>query len=317
MTTNDFKIGVSACLLGQKVRYDGGHKLDRFITDTLGQYVSFVPVCPEAECGLGIPRESMHLEGEVQAPRLVTSRTKKDVTDQMLKWAKLRLKELQKDNLCGFIFKSKSPSSGMERVNVFNEKGMPVKKGSGLFAAAFMRHFPLIPVEDDGRLHDPKIRENFIERIFTLQRWRRISTGPKRIGDLIDFHTRHKLLILSHNQNHYRFMGKLVATAKDYPPGELFRIYEAALLEALKHKTTQKKNANVLQHLMGYFKKQISADEKQEMLQVIDQYRAGHVPLVVPVTLINHYVRKFKQPYLSGQFYLQPHPVALQLRNHV
>jgi len=314
---NTFKIGVSACLLGQNVRYDGGHKLDRFITDTLGQYVSFVPVCPEAECGLGVPRESMHLEGEVHAPRLVTTKTKKDVTDQMLQWAKLRLKALQKENLCGFIFKSKSPSSGMERVNVFNEKGMPVKKGSGLFAAAFMKQFPLIPVEDDGRLHDPKIRDNFIERIFTLQRWRRISSGRKRIGDLVDFHTRHKLLILSHSQKHYRFMGKLVAAAKEYLPGELFLIYEATLLEALKHKTTIKKHTNVLQHLMGYFKKQISTDEKQEMLQIIDQYRAGYVPLVVPVTLINHYVRKYKQPYLSGQFYLQPHPVALQLRNHV
>ena len=314
---NDFKIGVSACLLGQKVRYDGGHKLDRFLTDTLGQYVSFVPVCPEAECGMGIPRESMHLEGDPAAPRLVTTKTGKDLTDQMLQWANQRLQELQKENLCGFIFKSKSPSSGMERVNVFNEKGMPVKKGSGLFAAAFMKQFPLIPVEDDGRLHDPKIRDNFIERIFTLQRWRRISSDRKRIGDLVDFHTRHKLLILSHNQSHYRFMGKMVATAKEYPIGELFRIYEATLLEALKHKTTIKKNTNVLQHLMGYFKKQLSTDEKQEMLQIIDQYRAGYVPLVVPVTLINHYVRKYKQPYLSGQFYLQPHPVALQLRNHV
>ena len=303
--------------MGQKVRYDGGHKLDRFLTDTLGQYVSFVPVCPEAECGMGIPRESMHLEGDPAAPRLVTTKTGKDLTDQMLQWANQRLQELQKENLCGFIFKSKSPSSGMERVNVFNEKGMPVKKGSGLFAAAFMKQFPLIPVEDDGRLHDPKIRDNFIERIFTLQRWRRISSDRKRIGDLVDFHTRHKLLILSHNQSHYRFMGKMVATAKEYPIGELFRIYEATLLEALKHKTTIKKNTNVLQHLMGYFKKQLSTDEKQEMLQIIDQYRAGYVPLVVPVTLINHYVRKYKQPYLSGQFYLQPHPVALQLRNHV
>ena len=183
---NTLKIGVSACLLGQKVRYDGGHKLDRFLTDTLGQYVSFVPVCPEVECGLGIPRESMHLEGKPEAPRLVTTKTKKDLTDQMLQWAKQRLKELEKENLCGFIFKSKSPSSGMERVNVFNEKGMPLKKGSGLFAAAFMRHFPLIPVEDDDRLHDPKIRENFIERIFTLQRWRQIASGRKRIGDLVD-----------------------------------------------------------------------------------------------------------------------------------
>jgi len=317
MKTNDFKIGVSACLLGQKVRYDGGHKHDRFVTDTLGQYVTFVPVCPEAECGLGIPRESMHLRGDPDNPRLVTTKTKKDLTDTMLNWAKQRLRELEKENLCGFIFKSKSPSSGMERINVFNEKGMPVKRGSGIFAAAFMKQFPLIPVEDDGRLHDPKIRENFIERIFTMRRWRQISSGRRRIGDLVDFHSRHKLLILSHNQNHYRFMGKLVAAAKKYPPAELFRLYEATLLEALKHKTTVKKNANVLQHLMGYFKKQISADEKQEMLEIIDQYRAGHVPLIVPVTLINHYVRKYDQPYLNGQYYLQPHPVALQLRNHV
>jgi len=314
---NDFKIGVSACLLGQKVRYDGGHKLDRFITDTLGQYVSFVPVCPEAECGLGIPRESMHLEGEPEAPRLVTTRTRKDVTDQMLQWAGQRLPDLEKENLCGFIFKSKSPSSGMERVSVFNGEGMPVKKGSGLFAAAFMKHFPLVPVEDDGRLHDPKIRENFIERIFTLQRWRRIASGRKHIGDLVEFHTRHKLLILSHSEKHYRFMGKLVAAAKSYPAEELFRIYEAALLEALKHKSSIQKNVNVLQHLMGYFKKQISADEKQELLQILDEYRAGYVPLIVPVTLVNHYVRKYRQPYLGGQFYLQPHPLALQLRNHV
>lgn len=314
---NDFKIGVSTCLLGQNVRYDGGHKLDRFITDTLGQYVTFVPVCPETECGLGIPRESMHLEGDPEAPRLVTTKTKKDVTARMLQWAAVRLKEIQKENLCGFIFKSKSPSSGMERVNVYSEKGIPVKTGSGLFAAAFMKHFPLIPVEDDGRLHDPKIRENFIERIFTMQRWRQIASGRKRIGDLVDFHTRHKLLILSHSPNHYRSMGKLVAEAKQHPAEELFLNYEAALLEALKLKTTTQKNVNVLMHLMGYFKKQLAADEKQELLEIMDQYRAGYIPLIVPVTLINHYVRKYKQPYLAGQFYLQPHPLALQLRNHV
>lgn len=314
---NDFKIGVSACLLGQKVRYDGGHKHDRFITDTLGQYVVFVPVCPETECGLGIPRESMHLAGDPEAPRLVTTRTKKDLTDQMLQWAKQRLKALEKENLCGFIFKSKSPSSGMERISVYNDNGMPVKSGSGLFAAAFMKHFPLIPVEDDGRLHDPGIRENFIERIFTLQRWRRIASGRKRIGDVVEFHTRHKLLILAHSPDHYRRMGKQVAAASQHPIEELFRIYETTLLEALKHKTTIKKNVNVLQHLLGYFKKQLSADEKQEMLQIIDAYHAGHVPLIVPVTLVNHYVRKYRQPYLSGQFYLQPHPLALQLRNHV
>jgi len=312
----ELKIGVSACLLGQKVRYDGGHKLDRFLTETLGRYVTYVPVCPEAECGLGIPRESMRLEGDIDAPRLVTTQTGKDMTARMLKWSENRLKDLEQEDLCGFIFKSRSPSSGMERVRVYNEKGMPEQKGRGLFAAAFIRHFPLIPVEDEGRLHDPEIRENFIERIFTLQRWRRAAAGRKRTGRLVDFHTRHKLLILAHSEPNYRFMGKLVAAARQYAPAELFRIYEAALLEALRRKATVKKHANVLLHLLGYFKKQLSADEKQEMLQIIAQYRDGNLPLIVPVTLIAHYVRKYRQPYLEGQFYLQPHPLALQLRNH-
>jgi uncharacterized protein YbgA (DUF1722 family)/uncharacterized protein YbbK (DUF523 family) len=311
------KLGISTCLLGENVRYDGGHKLDRFLTDTLGQYVEYVPVCPEVECGLPVPRESMHLEGDPESPRLVTSRTKQDMTERMARWAKRRVVEMEGEGLYGFIFKSDSPSSGMERVRVYNEKGMPVKKGIGMFARIFMEHFPLLPVEEDGRLHDPNLRENFIERIFILKRWREALTKKESRGIVVNFHTKHKLLILSHSPKHYQTMGKLVAKAKELSIKELYQQYQTILMETLQLKTTSKKNANVLQHMMGYFKEQLSADEKQELLEVIDSYRQEYIPLIVPITLIQHYVRKYNQPYLKQQVYLNPHPLELQLRNHV
>jgi uncharacterized protein YbgA (DUF1722 family)/uncharacterized protein YbbK (DUF523 family) len=311
------KLGISTCLLGENVRYDGGHKWDRFLTDTLGQYVEYVPVCPEVECGLGVPRESMHLEGDPESPRLVTIRTKQDMTDRMVKWAQKRVAELEKEDLCGFIFKSDSPSSGMERIRVYNEKGMPVKKGVGMFARIFMEHFSLLPVEDEGRLHDPKLRENFIEKIFTLKRWREVLVKREKRGEVVDFHTRHKLLILSHSPKHYQTIGKLVARAKELSLRELYRQYQIWLMESLQLKTTPKKNANVLHHMMGCFREQLSSDEKQELLEVIDHYRGGYIPLVVPITLISHYVRKYDQPYLKQQIYLNPHPLELQLQNHV
>ena len=312
-----FKVGISACLLGENVRWNGGHKQDRYLMDTLGRFVEYVPVCPEVECGLGIPRETLRLVGDPQTPRLVTTKTKIDHTDRMQQWARKKLKTLANENLCGFIFKCDSPSSGMIRVKVYNAKGMPEKKGVGIFARAFMDQFPLIPVEDDGRLHDPKIRENFIEQIFTLKRWRENLTSKASVGNLVDFHTRQKLLILSHSQKHYRAMGKLVAGGKKMPIRSLYHEYETILLDALKLKTTVKKNVNVLQHIMGYFKKHLSADEKQELLEVFDQYRQELVPLLVPVTLINHFVRKHDQPYLKQQTYLHPHPLELKLRTHV
>jgi len=311
------RLGISACLLGENVRYDGGHKLDRFLTDTLGQYVEYVPVCPEVECGLPIPRESMHLEGDPESPSLVTSRTKQDVTDRMVRWAEKRVVEIEEEDLCGFIFKSDSPSSGMERVRVYNEKGMPVKKGIGIFAKIFMEHFPLLPVEDEGRLHDPELRENFIERIFILKRWREALTQKESRGIVVNFHTKHKLLILSHSPKHYQTMGKLVAKAKELSIKELYQQYQTILMETLQLKTTPKKNANVPQHMMGYFKEQLSADEKRELLEVIDNYRQEYIPFIVPITLIQHYVRKYDQPYLKEQVYLNPHPLELQLRNHV
>lgn len=315
--TDKIRLGISTCLLGEPVRYDGGHKWDRFLTDTLGRYVDFVPVCPEVECGLGTPREAMHLVGDPANPKLVTVRSGVDHTEKMLSWARRRVVELEKEDLCGFIFKSKSPSSGMERVKVYGPSGSAATTGVGLFARAFMEHFPLLPVEEEGRLHDPKLRENFIEAIFTLKRWRDMLGMQSGRGTLVDFHTRHKLLLRAHSPEHLRRLGKLVAEAASLGVSELYARYQNLLLEALGRKTTPKKNTDVLYHLMGHFKKDLSADEKQELREIIDQYRIGLVPLIVPVTLINHYVRKYDEPYLKGQWYLHPHPLELQLRNHV
>jgi len=310
------RIGVSACLLGQQVRFDGGHKHDRYLTDTLGEYLDFVPVCPEVEAGFPIPRETFRLVGDPGAPRLVTSRTNVDHTDRMVGWAEKRVRELEAENLCGFIFKSDSPSSGLMRVKVYNPKGMAEKKGVGLFARAFTHHFPLLPVEEEGRLNDPKLRETFIEQIFTLKRWREALAQGRSMKNLVDFHSRHKLLMLSHSPANARVMGKLVADGKQMRIQSLYEQYESLLIETLRMKSTLKKNMNVLEHILGYFKNQLSSDEKQEMLELFDRYRNEFVPLIVPVTLLNHYVRKIGEPYLKQQVYLNPHPVALKLRNH-
>ena len=311
------RVGISTCLLGENVRYDGGHKLDRFLRDTLGTFVDYVPVCPEVEAGFPTPREAFHLEGDIKRPRLVTSRTNVDHTERMESWAMERVSQLEKENLCGFIFKSGSPSSGMERVKVKNEKGMPDKKGIGIFARIFMERFPLLPVEEEGRLHDMNLRGNFIERIFTLMRWKEMVRTSPTMGKLVDFHTRHKMLILAHNQQMYREMGRFVAGGGKRPGKELYQRYAEFLMTSMKYKATPRKNSNVLMHALGYFKETLSSDEKQEMIQVIDDHRLGLTPLIVPITLLNHYVRKYDQHYLSEQVYLNPHPMELQLRNHV
>lgn len=311
------KIGISTCLLGEKVRYDGGHKLDKYLTGTLGEYFDYVPVCPEFELGLGVPRESLRLVGDPDNPRLVTTRTKQDITAKMASWARKRVRELEREDLCGYIFRSRSPSSGMWRVKVYDERGMPAGSGSGIFAKAFAEHFPTLPVEEDGRMHDPALRENFIERVFALKRWRELLSEGMTRANLVRFHSENKLLIMSHSIKHLREMGRLVASPKGPPAAGLFERYQPVFFEALGLAATPAKNTNVLQHIMGYFKKDLSHDEKQELLEVIDGYRLGHVPLVVPVTLLNHYVRKFKPAYLIDQTYLRPHPVELALRNHV
>lgn len=311
------RMGVSACLLGEKVRYDGQHKLDNYIADTLSQWFEFVPVCPEFELGLGVPRESMRLEGDPEHPRLVTNKTKVDLTDRMLAWSAARVQSLEQENLCGFIFKSKSPSSGMERVKVYQSNGQVVKKGNGLFAKTFMDRFPLLPVEEEGRLHDPALRENFIERVFTLRRWREMLDGNRTRGGLVAFHTQHKYLLMAHSIPHYRELGRIVADLKGRKLQPVYAEYHAMMMDALRLCATVKKHVNVLQHMAGYFKQQLTPDEKQELQEIINQYHAGLVPLVVPITMINHYVRKHGVDYLADQFYLHPHPIELQLRNHV
>jgi uncharacterized protein YbgA (DUF1722 family)/uncharacterized protein YbbK (DUF523 family) len=311
------RLGISSCLLGENVRYDGGHQLDRFLRDTLGEYVEYVPVCPEVEMGLPTPRETLRLIEKDDGPHLVFSRSGEDVTERMLSWARTRVSALEKENLCGFVFKAKSPSSGMERVKLYDRNGVPHKGGVGIFARVFMEQFPLLPVEEDGRLHDPRLRENFIECIFTFKRWRDMLSQGRAVGNLVAFHTRHKMLLLSHSTEIYRQMGRLVADAGTVPFEGLLSEYEALLMKGMRLRTTTRKQVNVLHHLLGYFKKQLSADEKQEVIEQIDLYRKGIMPLVVPLTLINHYVRKYAQSYLREQVYLNPHPVELQLRNHV
>lgn len=312
---NKITIGVSSCLLGNKVRFDGGHKHDRYITGTLGTFFEFVPVCPEVECGLPVPRESMRLVGDPENPLLLTSRTGLDHTSRMKDWASSRVEQLVENDLCGFIFKSKSPSSGMERVKVYGKNNMPRAVGVGLFARAFMERFPLIPVEEEGRLHDMVLRENFIESVFVYRRWRTLKSAFT-LDKLVHFHTEHKMLLRSHSEKYYRELGRIVAKAGNLNSDELLKIYQDTLMEAMRLKPTIKKHVNVLHHMMGYFKKQISSDEKQELLEVIESYGQHHVPLIVPVTLMNHYVRKHSDSYLEKQHYLKPHPTELKLRNH-
>ena len=310
------KIGISACLLGQKVRYDGGHSHDRFLTGTLGLFAEYVPVCPEVECGMPVPRDSLRLAWDPAAPRLEVRKTGEDRTGQMNQWIPDKLDELEKYDLCGFIFRGKSPSSGLYRIRVYGDDGKVRKTGTGLFARAFTKRFPRIPVEEAGRLNDPKLREHFIETIFSLQRWRHLIAARRTLGGLVEFHTRNKLLILSHSQTHYRRMGRLVAQGKQTEINRLFCSYEELLLKALNLKTTPKKNINVLQHAMGFFKRDLTGPEKQELLTVFDQFREGYVPLIVPITLIRHYVLKYDQPWLKSQTYLNPHPFELKLRNY-
>jgi len=310
------RIGISACLVGQAVRYDGGHRRDRFLTDTLGKFVEWVPVCPEVECGLPIPRESMHLEGDSESPRLVTTRTHIDHTERMLRWARKRLGELAAEDLCGFVFKTNSPSSGMRGIKVYGKGRMTRKVGVGLFARAFMERFPLLPVEDEGRLHDAGLRETFVERIFALRRYRRYRELDGSVGGLVEFHARHKMQLMAHGPKLLSEMGRATAHANENRRSGVLEQYEELLLKALKQKTTVGKNANVLFHMLGFFKDKLSADEKREMLEVIGEYKGELVPLIVPVTLMRHYVRKYGEPYLAVQTYLNPHPVELKLRNH-
>jgi uncharacterized protein YbgA (DUF1722 family)/uncharacterized protein YbbK (DUF523 family) len=310
-------LGISSCLLGTPVRYDGGHKLDRYLADTLGQHVRWLPVCPEVECGLGVPRESMRLVGDTASPRLLGMRTGTDYTGQMERWARRRCDELAHERLCGFVFKTRSPSSGLRGIKVYDENGSPSRRGRGIFARAFCERFPGIPVEDEGRLNDPGLRENFIERVFVSWRWNRLEDEGGSRDALVRFHTEHKLLVMAHSPAAVSALGRIVATAKGRSTARVLADYRAALMEALELEATARKNVNVLQHIAGYFKKVLSADEKAEVGEVIEEYRQGLVPIVVPIVLLRHHARRVQEPYLARQLYLNPYPAELMLRNHV
>jgi len=312
------RLGISACLLGDEVRFDGGHKRDPFLVEVLSPHVCWVRVCPEVEVGMGTPRETLRLERrDGRAIRMVTTRTGIDHTGAMSAWARKRLTELEREQLSGYVLKKDSPSCGMERVKVFDASGMPQRTGRGIFAEALLQRFPNLPVEEEGRLSDPRLRENFIERVFAYQRLRRFFAGRWSIGGLVAFHTSHKMSLLSHSTARYQELGRLVASAAGMPRAELRGAYESRFMRTLALVADARRHTNVLMHMAGHLKKQLDALSRQELAATIDEYRRGLIPLVVPITLLRHHARLHDTSYLLGQSYLEPHPRELMLRNRV
>lgn len=311
------RVGISSCLLGQKVRYDGGHKRDAYLTEILGEWVEWVPVCPEVEIGLGIPRPTIRLEGTPELVRLVNPKTGADLTRRMAEWSERRAAELRELDLDGYILKKDSPSCGMERVRVWGGSGQPVKQGVGIYARILIDSWPQLPVEEEGRLNDPVLRENFIQRLFSRHRWRSAVRSGLTRARLVEFHTAHKLVFRAHNEASYRRLGQLVAAAGTLPDRELFESYAEEFHACLRSRATTRRHANVLYHAAGYLKRVLEPGEKQELVGLIEDYRGGLIPLVVPVTLLRHHAHRHGVGYLLGQLYLEPHPKELMLRNRV
>ena len=310
------QVGISSCLLGQEVRFDGGHKRDAYINGTLSDYFDFVPVCPEAAVGLGIPRQPIRLVQRGDGVRAVGVKTPDlDPTDALAAFGRRTARQL--GDISGYILKNRSPSCGMERVKVYGEKGMPQKNGVGIYAGELMKGLPLLPVEEEGRLGDPVLRENFIERVFVYRRWQQLIRDGLNAHKLVEFHSDHKYLILSHSQETYRQLGRMVAEAGKADLEQLAADYVARLMTALKRPATPRQHVNVLQHLLGYLKEQLDTLDREEMVETIEQYRQGLLPLIVPITLIRHHFRRHPDPYVMRQFYLSPHPKELMLRNRI
>ena len=311
------RIGISSCLLGRAVRWDGGHKRDAFLVDQLGPFVEWVPVCPEVELGLGVPRETIGLERAGDGVRLVAGRSGTDWTAPMRAWAKRRVRELEALELCGYVLKKGSPSCGMERVPIRNARGMPERRGRGVFAEVLMAAAVTLPVEEEGRLSDPRLRENWIERVFAQRRLRSLFARAWPLRDLVAFHTAHKLQLLSHSPRHYRALGRLVAEARAHPRPTVRQGYALGFMEALRHLATPRRQVNVLQHVLGHLRTRLDAADRHELRALIEDYGRGLVPLVVPITLVRHHVARLGLDDLAGQVYLEPHPKELMLRNRV
>jgi uncharacterized protein YbgA (DUF1722 family)/uncharacterized protein YbbK (DUF523 family) len=311
------RIGISSCLLGQKVRFDGGHKRDTFLVETFGQFVDWVPVCPEVEVGLGTPRDTLRLVRRADAVRMVNNRTGEDISGPMRAWAAKRVEWLAQQDLSGYILKKDSPSCGMERVKVYDANGMSAKAGRGLFADALISRLPDLPVEEEGRLTDPRLRDNFVERVFAYGRLKTFFSGRWTVGGLVAFHTAHKLALLAHSPSAYAALGRLAAAAKTTARAELQAQYREGFMAGLSVVATTRKHTNVLMHILGYLRKTLDEESRREMGLAIEDYRIGLVPLIVPITLVRHHVRRTGERYLAGQIYLDPHPKELMLRNHV
>ncbi len=311
------RLGISACLLGAEVRFDGGHKRDRYLTDVLGENVTWLPVCPELELGLGIPRPAIQLRDGERGDRIVVRDGSRDLTEAMRAYADARTAELAALGLDGFVLKKDSPSCGLQRVRVHGAPGgMPQRTGVGHFTQALERNLPLLPLEEEGRLHDPPLRERFIEAIFSRNRWRvLVSRGLTRKA-LVSFHEAHKMLLLAHDEALYRRLGRLVGSFGQLPDDEIYRDYAPLFAGAFARSATIARHVNVLEHLFGYLKRRITSVEKREIAVAIADYRAGHVPLVVPVSLLRFLVASHAVEYVQGQLYLEPHPRELMLRNH-
>jgi uncharacterized protein YbgA (DUF1722 family)/uncharacterized protein YbbK (DUF523 family) len=315
------RLGVSSCLVGRKVRYDGQHKRDAFLVDVLGAFVEWVPVCPELEVGMGVPREPIRLVGTAAAPRLVAERSGADHTDAMLRFAAARVRELEALGLDGYVTKKDSPSCGMERVRVHGGRGGPPRRdGVGMFARVLLERLPLLPVEEEGRLNDPALRESFVERIFAYARWKGALAAGMRRGDLVRFHAAHKLALMAHSPAAYRALGAIVGALGKGAIGPAVEAYGRRFMEALKVPATRGRHANALQHAAGYFKRLLDAPDRAELAEAIADYGRGHVPLVVPLTLVRHHVRRHAGAHgidwLAVQTYLDPDPKELMLRNH-
>ena len=316
--TEKIRVGISSCLIGEEVRWNGGHKQDRYIKDTLGNYFDWVPVCPEVEVGMGVPRETVALSGAPEAPDMTGTSSGTDWTGRMNRYSRKRVRELESSGLCGFIFKNKSPSCGLQNVPVYKEPGSStVKRGQGLFARAFASRLPLIPVEEEGRLNDPVLRENFIVRVFSYYRLEQLKKQPIGPGDLVAFHSRNKFLLLAHSRKHYQELGRQVAHLKGQRLSAVLDEYRRVFMEALTVKSTPKKNTDVLMHMMGFLKKLLTPAQKEDLLNTIHDFRNGHIALIVPLTLIRHYAVTCDVPYLKEQVYLNPHPKELGLRSRI
>jgi uncharacterized protein YbgA (DUF1722 family)/uncharacterized protein YbbK (DUF523 family) len=310
------QIGISSCLLGQEVRHDGGHKRNAYILNTLSSYFEFRPLCPEMAIGMSVPRPPVRLVKHNGEIRLVGSRDPSlDVTEDMNRFASRTVGNL--DDISAYILKKDSPSCGMTRVRIYNDKGHPEKNGSGLFASRLMEAHPCLPVEEEGRLMDPVLRENFLERVFVYYRWQKLRAEGLSVRGLMDFHACHKFNLLAHNESIYRELGPLVATANTDNLDEIAEQYLKLLMQGMKKPATRKRHTNVLMHVMGFLKDVLSSDDKQELLDILDQYRQGLVPLIVPITLLRHHLRKAPQPYIERQFYMNPYPEELMLRNNL